>query len=344
MNLTKREEHDYTTYASEVNKSCDDFKLSDLSAENFRCLIFVQGLVSSKDAVVRRRVLNKLENEQNITLQNLAEDCQRFIAMKRDSRDIEESGVSHIKKIYSKNKIRKSPSNKGQTEKYSEKPPGPCYGCGSLHWYSECYFRDKICNSCKKRGHKYTNCKQKWRKKSFVKVTKSNEPEIENIRKYVEVTINNRKIKLQLDSGSDLSILSLQTWKKIGKPTMMKTTKSARSVTGNKIKFEGELITNITLKGKTLKSKVYIMKNTNNLFGSDLIENFRLWDMPLSSFCKKVEDLTIESEKLKKELKETYPDVFSGGLGKCTKVVAKFETKPNQQPIFRKKRTFRTPL
>ena len=41
------------------------------------------------------------------------------------------------------------------------------------------------------------------------------------------------------------------------------------------------------------------MKNTKNLFGSDLIENFRLWDMPLSSFCKKVEDLTIESEKLK---------------------------------------------
>ena len=37
-------------------------------------------------------------------------------------------------------------------------------------------------------------------------------------------------------------------------------------------------------------------------------------------------------------MKETYPDVFSGGLGKCTKVVAKFETKPNQQPIFRKKR------
>ena len=104
-------------------------------------------------------------------------------------------------------------------------------------------------------------------------------------------------------------------WKRIGKPTMMKTTKSARSVTGDKIKFEGELITNIMFKGKTLKLKVYIMKTTNNLFGSDLIENFRLWDMPLS-FCKKIEDLTIESEKLKKELKETYPDIFFWRLRK----------------------------
>ena len=118
---------------------------------------------------------------------------------------------------------------------------------------------------------------------------------------------------------------------------MMKTTKSARSVTGDKIKFEEELITKITFKGKTLKSKVYIMKNTNNLFGSDLIENFRLWDMQWNSFCKKVEDLTIETEKFK-ELKEIYPDVFSGGLRKCIKVVAKFETKPNQRPILRKKR------
>ena len=112
MNLTKREDEDYTTYASEVNRNYDDFKLSDLSAENIHCLIFVQGLVSSKDAEVRRRVLNKLENEQNITLQTLSEDCQGFVAMKRDSRNIEESGVSHIKKVHPKRKIQKSPLKK----------------------------------------------------------------------------------------------------------------------------------------------------------------------------------------------------------------------------------------
>ena len=111
MNLTKRED-DCTIYASEVNKNCDKFELSDLAAENFRCLVFVQGLVSSKDAEVRRRVLNKLENEQNITLQTLSEDCQGFVAMKRDSRNIEESGVSHIKKVHPKRKIQKSPLKK----------------------------------------------------------------------------------------------------------------------------------------------------------------------------------------------------------------------------------------
>ena len=38
------------------------------------------------------------------------------------------------------------------------------------------------------------------------------------------------------------------------------------------------------------------------------------------------------------ELKGSFPEVFSAGLGKCTKIKAKFELKKNARPIFRKKR------
>ena len=38
------------------------------------------------------------------------------------------------------------------------------------------------------------------------------------------------------------------------------------------------------------------------------------------------------------ELKGSFPEVFSAGLGKCTKIEAKFELKENTHPIFRKKR------
>lgn len=54
LNLTKKESEDYITFASIVNKYCDDFKLSELSPDNFKCLIYVQGLVSTKDAEIRR--------------------------------------------------------------------------------------------------------------------------------------------------------------------------------------------------------------------------------------------------------------------------------------------------
>ena len=91
---------------------------------------------------------------------------------------------------------------------------------------------------------------------------------------------------------------------------MLKTKKMARSVTRHKINFEGEVTANVTLKGKTKKLKMYILKNTNNLFGTDWITSFELWDSPMSDSCQRVENLSTESVKLKEDLKEAFPEVF----------------------------------
>ena len=98
-NLTKRDSDDYLGFASVVNKNCDDFKLGKLSADNFKCLIFAQGLVSTKDAEIRRRVLSKLEKEPDLTLQKLTEDCQRIVSVRKDSKNIDESGVAYVRKV-----------------------------------------------------------------------------------------------------------------------------------------------------------------------------------------------------------------------------------------------------
>ena len=71
-------------FAASVNKLCNDFKLAELTADDLKSLTFAQGLVSTEDAEVRRWVLTKLENEQGLTLQKLAEDCQRVISVKCD--------------------------------------------------------------------------------------------------------------------------------------------------------------------------------------------------------------------------------------------------------------------
>lgn len=76
-----------------------------------------------------------------------------------------------------------------------------------------------------------------------------------NIRKYVELEILNKKIKLQLDTGSDLTIINLQIWRKFNRPTMIHTQKIAQSVTGKRIKFEGEVILNVKFHGKTKNSR-----------------------------------------------------------------------------------------
>ena len=61
------------------------------------------------------------------------------------------------------------------------------------------------------------------------------------------------------------------------------------------------------------------MRNTNNHFGMDWIEQFKLWNCPISSFCQEIEGFINEVESLKKELKIKFSGVFSGGLGRCNK-------------------------
>ena len=43
----------------------------------------------------------------------------------------------------------------------------------------------------------------------------------------------------------------------------------ARSVTRDKIMFEGELTINVTFQGKMLKLKMFVSKNTENLFDTN---------------------------------------------------------------------------
>ena len=65
------------------------------------------------------------------------------------------------------------------------------------------------------------------------------------------------------------------------------------------------------------------MRNTNNLFGTDAIKKFNLWDLPISSFCNKIKEYKNDPQIIKEEIKKTFPDVFSEGLGKCKKSLQK---------------------
>ena len=136
LNTVKDNQQDFLTFAASVNKLCNDFKLAELTADYFKCLIFALGLVSAEDTKVRQRVLTKLENEQGLTLQNLAEDCQRVISVKCDSKTIEESGVAQIRKIrskstaYSPQKDKRQiscskPRNKQNTNRLKQKQKTP---------------------------------------------------------------------------------------------------------------------------------------------------------------------------------------------------------------------------
>ena len=77
-----------------------------------------------------------------------------------------------------------------------------------------------------------------------------------------------------------------------------------------------------------------MLRSTVNLFRTDGIALFDLWDLPINLFCNQVNMVTtstiMATEKFKTELKRMFPEVFSEGLGMCTKANLKFKKMQNQ--------------
>ena len=79
------------------------------------------------------------------------------------------------------------------------------------------------------------------------------------IKKFMKVQMSNKEIEFRLDTSSELILINEQSWKKIGRPTLLQMEKIPHCITGNKLKFVGECYSNVTFMGKTLKLKGLVM-------------------------------------------------------------------------------------
>ncbi|KAI8117855.1 hypothetical protein CVS40_10322 [Lucilia cuprina] len=70
---------DLISYAARVNKLCENFKLSEMNADEFKCLVFVCGLQSNADSDVRMRCLSALEDDPNQNINKLITSAQRLL-------------------------------------------------------------------------------------------------------------------------------------------------------------------------------------------------------------------------------------------------------------------------
>ena len=98
--------NNYVTYTSNANRKCDRFKLNDLTVDNSKCLIFVKGLMAERDLEIRSRILSKLEVDLKLTLQVVAEECERIMNLKHDTVKIQERYVFQAQDVCQKLKDR----------------------------------------------------------------------------------------------------------------------------------------------------------------------------------------------------------------------------------------------
>lgn len=340
INLVRNMGDDIVTYAGKVNHECERFKLSDLSSSQFKSLIFVAGLTSPEDADIRTRLLSKLDTSPDLTIQELTSEYLRLVNLKRDSQLVQSSHKSND--IASVDRILRQDTKRFSKHDEPSRglhPPSACWYCGQWHFGRFCPFRNHVCQNCQRVGHKESHCRQKLnsgrsRHQSNI-VFSADGGSLNRRRKYITLYIDSHPVTLQIDTASDITIISRNTWISLGQPPYQSTKRIAKNASGDPIPFLGELTCDFSFHGYSEKGICYISTSDHlNLLGIEWIERLNLWDVPLSSVCDQFDkfeccpidfvcrvspDNFHDSTALRRHYETKFPDVFSEGLGLCKK-------------------------
>ncbi|XP_055543397.1 uncharacterized protein K02A2.6-like [Wyeomyia smithii] len=350
LTVTKASTEDYVSFGCRVNKMCVEFELSKLTEEHFKCLMFVCGLKSENDGEVRTRLLTKIEDNNDVTLDALMQECQRMINLRSDTAMIEgpaghvqaiKGNFQHRKQFRKRSRERSKASSKQEEER--KKPSSPCWNCGAMHFSNHCSFKGHKCVDCKQVGHKEGYCasakrpsepsKHQSRRFSTKSVTAS-VSSVECKRRYVWVKINGTPVRLQLDTASDITIVSEQVWNRIGQPAGVPATQTAKSASGEQLDLVCEFVSDVEINGTTHSGRIFVSNHPLNLLGIDLIEKFQLWSLPMDNFCNFVGGTSISKAYLQK----AHPKLFSDTLGLCSRTKVQLSLKESCKPVFRPKR------
>ncbi|XP_062540765.1 uncharacterized protein K02A2.6-like [Armigeres subalbatus] len=327
LQIAKNPTEDHVAFACRVNKACVEFELGKLTEEQFKCLVYVCGLKSENDVEIRTRLLTKIEDNNDVTLEQLSEECQRLFNLKHDSAMIESPspyGQVQVVRKFGGNRFAKQEreSPKRSSGAAAKKPSYPCWLCGALHYIRDCSYKNHKCSDCGQFGHREGYCDSaksrkpgnKRRKRVIsTKVVMVDMCSVQQRRRFVSVGLFGSKIRLQLDTASDITVISRKSWQKIGSPALSPATVKAKTASGNVLLLDGEFECNVTIGEITRRERIRVTANQLHLLvtGSSL---------PTAA------------------LKSTFPNVFSEQLGLCSKTKVKLELKENIRPVFVPKR------
>ncbi|BHF65992.1 hypothetical protein SprV_0200900600 [Sparganum proliferum] len=156
--------------------------------------------------------------------------------------------------------------------------------------------------------------------------TKLRTPEI------LEVNINEKPTTLQVDTASDLTIISMRTWEDIGSPELRPSEIIAWASNGTRMEFEGVFQATVSFRNMTCLADVYMSKTRNNLLGNKTITELGLWNRPFDEICSVVHSTTEEI------LKNKYMERVENAAGRCTKTKISLKVKPESKPVFMQSR------
>lgn len=156
-------------------------------------------------------------------------------------------------------------------------------------------------------------------------------------RKFITVRVNGQPVRLQLDSASDITIISEKLWRTLGQPPVQQTKQIAISACGGHVQLTGQLHCCVSFRGTTFHGSCFVTTSELNLLGLDWFERLGLADIPINAICNHVSHPT-SSDSHSCAIVKQFVSLFKPGLGHCTAAPASLQLHPGSTPVFRPKR------
>ncbi|KRY52595.1 Transposon Tf2-9 polyprotein [Trichinella britovi] len=191
-------------------------------------------------------------------------------------------------------------SSKRQTYKQAN----VCASCGGQHNRALCRFKNAVCRCCQKAGHIERVCRSKQRRskpqakanaisvadthQSYLlnRISCQSTPSVCSLKLSVFLSIEGKRCQLEVDSGSDVTIISKQTFEYLRnnnkKLKLAPMTLSLVSFLGKQVKLMGSCFVNVDYSTIHTRLRIFVAKgNCPNLLG---LEWFKPLDIRIEVF------------------------------------------------------------
>ena len=303
------EDMNFRSYATMVNRMCELAQVDLLTKEQIKCLLFVSGMKKQAHSDFRTLLLQKLELQTSCTLEDLCNECEHILSLRKDANAIGE--VPSVVQAVQRNSRRKKP-----------RPEFPSKEFGRPSAAKRCFI-------CDETTHLAMSCPKK-----KMRAKKIDDNQKKGNRKFAEIDFGGIKIEMQLDSGADVTIINTDTWEKIGTPGLDKSSVSLSAANGTPIEVLGCFEVQFRCQGFTGHGRCFVAKSVDQLLGIEWLDQLPPFAKAFNAICCQVEQKSVEVGSLSKELSDKYPEVFKEELGRCSMKKAEFRIKEGSCPIF----------
>ncbi|PIO68571.1 hypothetical protein TELCIR_09635 [Teladorsagia circumcincta] len=153
------------------------------------------------------------------------------------------------------------------------------------------------------------------------------------------VTIDGTPTRTRLDTGADVTLLSLKDWITFGRPKLLPPLFALRSADNKEIKVRGHFQCNFSIEGNEGRDTCHVTDTTSLL---DWMTQFEplFHHLTGNTTCNAESATTLAKlrSSLTAQLQKQFAVVFAPGLGRCTKSKASLKLKPDATPVFWKAR------